>query len=157
MAPRTGSFFSRKGISLTSTYSTALSISLYLCPLPVSKCGSRGSNGLSHSFINIYGLASWCSRNCSGPVCLFAVVLFCFVFCMGVGVVRGDICVFMKLTGSGFHTDVFRGDICAFMKHSSLGQASTHLAFLLSNLAARAISGLKLDLSVGIVQVENQG
>lgn len=73
----------------------------------MSKYGSRGSNGLSHSFINIYGLASCHSRSCSGPVCwlLFYFVLF-FVW-GGAGVIKGDICVFMK--------------------YSSLGQASTQM------------------------------
>lgn len=64
------------------------SISMYLCPLPVCKYGSRGGNGLSHSFINIYGLASCRSRSCSGPVCLLLFYFVLFFLYGGAGVIK---------------------------------------------------------------------
>lgn len=64
-------------------------------------------------------------------VCCCYFVLFC---CMG---------------GWGHHG----GSICVFRKHSTLNQASTHLSFLRRNLAARAMYGFKLDLTLGIGQV----
>lgn len=80
--------------------------------------GAGGAMDLAiHSFINIYGLASCCSRSCSGPVCLFAVVLFCFFFVWGAGVVRGDICVFMMHSSLGqVFTQMFSAEITVFFE-----------------------------------------